>query len=206
MEPYHRPNHQSLARLGRFHRNATTADVSTQILIIMSAYPIRYSALDIKSAISDTAQRLTKEGVLTSDTVYIVLLNGGVWFASHLFDALQEPSNEVYYISCHSYHGKTRGELKWDYLPELPIQDKDVVVLDDICDSGQTATAVVRYLNKTAKRVSILTLLKRSTTCLDEDIRLYSCITDPTADFFVGCGLDDNGKNRMLPYIGIVEK
>ncbi|MBQ7192236.1 MAG: hypothetical protein IJS00_05115 [Paludibacteraceae bacterium] len=169
------------------------------------SYPIKYSSATINDAIQTMAKQLVANQIVTDQTVFIVLLNGGVWFASHLFDALGDLPNEVYYAKCHSYDGQTRKELMWDYQPQMNITGRDVVVLDDICDSGQTATAVVRALQQSVKSVAVVTLLKRETTHIN-DIPLYSCITDHTDDFFVGCGLDDNGRNRMLPFIGIVAK
>ena len=164
---------------------------------------IKYNSETIQSAIRLTAQQLVEQGVHTPHTVYIVLLNGGAWFASHFFDCLGNIPNIVYYAKCHSYEGQERQVLVWDYIPDMQLNGKDVVVLDDICDSGQTATEVVRYLQQYADKVTVVTLLKRTTTCLPDDISLHSCLTDDSQDFFVGCGMDDNGFCRMQPYISI---
>lgn len=167
-------------------------------------YPIKYDARFVQQAIKTKARQWCEANILTKDTVFLVLMNGGVWFAAHLFDCLDEIENEVYFAKCHSYDGAHQGTLVWDYLPEVNLQGRQVVVLDDICDSGQTATAVVRYLQTMTPNVSVMTLLSRTTTRLPEDIPLYSCIVDDSADFFVGCGLDDNSRSRMLPYIGVI--
>jgi len=169
------------------------------------AYPVKYTASDVQNAITTTTRELQKQQVLHADVLYVVMLNGGIWFASHVFDCLGAIDNEVCYVKCHSYEGKTRQELVWDWLPDIQVQGRDVVILDDICDSGQTATAVVRYLlSKQAHRVSVFTLIRRATTRIEEDIPLYACITDVSSDFLVGCGLDNNGRSRLLPYIGII--
>ena len=169
-------------------------------------YPVKYSASDVQNAISTTTRELQKQQVLNADVLYVVMLNGGIWFASHVFDCLGAIDNEVCYVKCHSYEGKARHELVLDYLPDVQMKGREVVILDDICDSGQTATALVHYLREQgASRVSVFTLLSRTTTKIEEDIPLYSCIIDPSADFFVGCGLDDNGHSRLLPYVGVIE-
>ena len=165
---------------------------------------IKYTTENIQSAIRRTAQQLVAQRTLNGNTVYIVLLNGGAWFASHFFDCLGDIPNIVYYAKCHSYEGQNRQVLVWDYIPDMQLNGKEVVVLDDICDSGQTATEVVRYLQQYADKVTVITLLKRTTTCLPDDIALHSCITDDSGDFFVGCGMDDNGRCRMQPYISVV--
>ena len=169
-------------------------------------YKVKYTTAQVNEAMDKTVSRLRNEGVLTSDTVYIVLMNGGTWFASHVFDRLGEPMNEVHYVKLHSYEGMSSGDIHWDYLPDMNLTDRDVVVLDDICDTGKTNKALYQHLQTRHPRsVRFLTLLKRATTCLPSEIRLYSCITDDSADFFVGCGLDDNGLGRLLPYVGVVD-
>lgn len=173
----------------------------------MKTYPIRYDAQTVSHHIDRTARALQEKGILTDETVYIVLMNGGCWFAMHLFDCLGDMHNTVYFVKAHSYHGTERGELSWDYLPQMDLNGKPVVILDDICDSGETVEACYRYLNENYRpdNVKVLTLLRRSTTRVSDAIELHSCIVDPTDSFFVGCGLDDNGEGRMLPYVGIVQ-
>ncbi len=171
-------------------------------------YPVKYSEAEVLTAIHSTAKALQQNGIINDQTVYVVLLNGGVWFASHLFDCIGETANEVYYVKCHSYEGAERRELVWDYIPKMDLKGKQVLICDDICDSGQTATEAVRYLKNElqAADVQVVTLLSRTSTRLPDDIGLTSSIIDPSDDFFVGCGLDDNHRSRMLPYIGIIEK
>jgi hypoxanthine phosphoribosyltransferase len=169
-------------------------------------YRVKYTASQVAAAITKAVSSLQAEGILAQDTVYIVLMNGGTWFASHVFDRLEEPHNEVYYVKLHSYEGTNSGTIHWDYLPEMNLEGRNVVVLDDICDTGKTDTAFYQYLQTCRpSSVTFFTLLKRTTTRLPEDIPLYACIEDNSADFFVGCGLDDNAHGRLLPYIGIVE-
>lgn len=169
-------------------------------------YRVKYTASQVAAAISKAVSSLQAEGILAQDTVYIVLMNGGTWFASHVFDRLEEPHNEVYYVKLHSYEGTNSGTIHWDYLPEMDLEGRNVVVLDDICDTGKTDTAFYQYLQtRRPSSVTFFTLLKRTTTRLPDNIPLYACIEDNSADFFVGCGLDDNAHGRLLPYIGIVE-
>jgi len=168
-------------------------------------YTVKYPAARISEAMDKTVSRLQEQGVLSRDTVFIVLMNGGSWFASHVFDRLAEPDNTVYFVKIHSYDGTASGTIHWDYLPEMDINARDVVVLDDICDTGKTDIALYQFLLRLQPHsVSFFTLLKRTTTSLPEEIKLYTCLVDDSSDFFVGCGLDDNGKGRLLPYVGVV--
>ena len=130
-------------------------------------YRVKYTASQVAAAISKAVSSLQAEGILAQDTVYIVLMNGGTWFASHVFDRLEEPHNEVYYVKLHSYEGTNSGTIHWDYLPEMDLEGRNVVVLDDICDTGKTDTAFYQYLQTCRpSSVTFFTLLKRTTTRL----------------------------------------
>ena len=134
-------------------------------------YRVKYTASQVAAAISKAVSSLQAEGILAQDTVYIVLMNGGTWFASHVFDRLEEPHNEVYYVKLHSYEGTNSGTIHWDYLPEMDLEGRNVVVLDDICDTGKTDTAFYQYLQTCRpSSVTFFTLLKRTTTRLPEEI------------------------------------
>lgn len=169
-------------------------------------YRIKYSQALVAERIQSTVRELRESGVINDQTMFLVMLNGGVWFASHLFDAIPDMMNEVEYIKGHSYSGQNHGELVWDVRPTAAIQNRQVVVLDDICDTGNTTNSIYDALKGMAKEVCFVTLLRRTTAKLNEGVRVYSCIEDDSDDFFVGCGLDDFDRGRMLPFVGIVEK
>lgn len=166
-------------------------------------YKVKYSEQVVRESIARMADQLRQQGVLADDVVYLVMMNGGTWFASHLFDCLGDMENEVHWIKGHSYNGQERGELKWDYLPKFNVQGKRLVVLDDICDSGATINAIYHYFQGAAAKITFVTLLQRANTQVEKGIDIYSCIMDDSEDFFVGCGLDDNDTGRMLPYVGV---
>lgn len=169
-------------------------------------YRIKYSQPFVREQITKTVRGLIENGTINEQTVFLVMLNGGVWFASHVFDNIPDMLNEVYFIKGHSYSGQSHGELVWDYLPQMSLENRQVVVLDDICDSGNTTSAIYQALRPMTSRISFLTLLRRTSAKLAEDLELNSCIVDDSDDFFVGCGLDDYDRGRMLPFVGVVEK
>ncbi len=169
------------------------------------SYPVKYSASFVRERIAQTVSELRATGVINDRVVFLVMLNGGVWFALHAFDCIPEMPNEVYMLKGHSYSGKQRGTFYWDYFPDLNLKEREVLVLDDICDSGATVNTLYHFLQPKAAKVSFFTLLKRSFAVVEDGIELYTCIEDDSHDFFVGCGLDDNGLYRMLPYVGVVK-
>ncbi len=169
-------------------------------------YEIKYSEQTVALAIKEMANRLKEDGVFTEDSVFLIMLGGGLWFATHLFDNWGRMNNEVYFLKGHSYNACNRQQFTWDYMPDVDFTGRHLVVLDDICDSGATVRHIYDLLRDKAASVRFVTLLERMPSRLPQEIKLYSCIRDDSTDFFVGCGLDDNDKGRMLPYVGIVPK
>ncbi len=164
-------------------------------------YPIKYDEKTVQAAIDRVYEQISP---LTENTVFLVLMNGGVWFAHELFRRFHDIPLEVYYAKASSYSGKQQGELNITYMPEVDYIGKHVIVLDDICDSGHTIEAFYNYLKaQNAASISFATLIYRvGASSLSKEIHLVSGIEDASGDFFVGCGLDDNNQARNLPYIG----
>ncbi|MCQ2342345.1 MAG: hypothetical protein MJZ75_02470 [Paludibacteraceae bacterium] len=172
----------------------------------MNKYPIKYSKFRVRRAIRRMAKRLKKNQVIGPDTVFVVMLNGGVWFSSRLFDCLGDLTNEVYYLKGHSYNAQSREDFVWDYIPDVDFTGRDIVVIDDISDSGETLKAVYNKLNGIARSFAAVTLLQRIPRALPEEIPLYSCIDDASSNFFVGCGLDCEHGGRLLAYIAVARE
>ena len=166
-------------------------------------YRVKYSEQEVSAAIKRLADGIT----INEDTLILVLMNGGLWFAHELVERLHDRTVEVQYVKVSSYRGKTRTSLKLEYFPHIDWAQKRIIVVDDICDSGQTLCMMSEELKKyNPISIRFVTLLQRTHRMqLTDDIDLVSGICDESDDFFVGCGLDDNGKARYLPYIGVVE-
>ena len=165
---------------------------------------VKYEAAFVSERLKQTVKELQTRGVLNDSVVYVVMMNGGVWFAMHVFDCMPDMRNQVYFMKGHSYNGIIRERLIWDYFDIPSLEGRDVVVLDDICDTGNTSRAILKMLQRRkAKSVHFFTLLSRTTTDTS-GLVLDSCIVDDSDDFFYGCGLDSQGScDRMHPYIGV---
>jgi len=167
-------------------------------------YKCKYSRLSVRLSIRQMAKKLQREHLISDDTIFLVMLSGGVWFASKLFDALGDMPNSVYYIKGHSYTNNERGQFIWDMMPDIDLKGREVIIIDDICDSGETLLAIQQLLQaQEVGRLTAVTLLKRCPCQVEQHLTLYSCIADSSKDYFVGCGLDDKGHSRLLRYIGV---
>ena len=166
-------------------------------------YKVKYSQQQVSSVITDLAKKIH----VTENTVFLVLMNGGAWFAHELISRLNDMSVRVEYAKVSSYHGKERGQLSINYMPDVDWNGKSVVVLDDICDSGNTLNCIYEWFKQyqIADIRFVTLILRKHRMQLDKGVTLLTGIEDESDDFFVGCGLDDNSFARYLPYIGIVD-
>lgn len=124
--------------------------------------------------------------------IFLIVLGGSLFFAANVI-----PDNltcEIDYIRLSSYQGIERKELKLLYEPILDMQDRDIIIIEDIVDSGITIEYLHNYLkSKNAKSVKVVSLLyKKSSTNLVD----YGLIQIKEDDFVVGFGLDYNGLFR----------
>ena len=137
----------------------------------------------------------------------IALLTGSLMFMSDLLRRIPLPL-KLDCLSVVSYHGKaqTSGEVIFKQLALPDVTDRDILIVDDILDSGHTLAAVCEKL-ETAKPRSVrvcvlLSKKKQRARCVDTDYVGFE-IED---EFVVGYGLDFRERYRNLPYIGVLRK
>ncbi len=136
------------------------------------------------------------------DPCFVVMLKGAFVFAADLVRA-SGLGGEVCFVRTSSYSGtESEGTVKLLVAPEPQlIRDKDVVLVEDIVDSGLTMQAFLPMLHELSPRsVTLVTLLhKPEAQRVDVPIDLIG-FTIPSK-FVVGYGLDYNGLGRHLPGI-----
>lgn len=136
----------------------------------------------------------------------VCVLKGGVFFTCELSKRLTVPvSMDFMSVSSYGADTKSSGVVKIIKDLDESIQDKDVLVVEDIVDSGRTLSYLLENLkNRKPRSLKLCTLLdkpERRVVNVDVD---YTCFHIPD-EFVVGYGLDYAQKYRNLPYIGIVE-
>ncbi len=137
----------------------------------------------------------------------ICVLKGGVFFSCELAKYIDVPVT-FDFMAVSSYGSGTESSGVVKIIKDLddPITGKDVLIVEDIIDSGKTLAYLVEILKKrNPNSIKICTLLDKPARRVEKSVNVdYSCIQIPDS-FVVGFGLDYDQKYRNLPYIGVVE-
>ena len=137
----------------------------------------------------------------------IGLLKGSVAFMADLMKRINLDFS-IDFIVASSYGSGTEssGRVKIVSDLTLPVQGKDVLIVEDIIDSGNTLNFVMNYLmTKGANSVKVCTLCDKPSRRKVPLVPDY-CGAEIPDEFIVGYGLDYDEKYRNLPYIGILKR
>ncbi|HIX59533.1 MAG TPA: hypoxanthine phosphoribosyltransferase [Candidatus Blautia gallistercoris] len=136
----------------------------------------------------------------------ICVLKGGVFFACELSKRITVPVT-LDFMSVSSYGDDTKSSGVVRIVKDLdePLEGKDVIVVEDIIDSGRTLSYLMEILRgRKPASLRLCTLLdkpERRVRKVDVD---YTCFEIPD-EFVVGYGLDYAQKYRNLPFVGVLE-
>lgn len=136
----------------------------------------------------------------------ICVLKGGSFFMCELAKRITVPVS-LDFMSVSSYGGDTKSSGVVKIVKDLDesIMDKDVLVVEDIVDSGRTLSYLLEMLrDRGPKSLRLCTLLDKPDRRVIEVPVDYTCFQIPD-EFVVGYGLDYDQRYRNLPYIGIVK-
>ena len=138
----------------------------------------------------------------------IVILNGSIFFATELAKRIELPMT-IDFMSVSSYGSGTvsSGEVKIKKDLECSIEGENVIVVEDIIDSGNTLSKLMPLLKaRNPKSMTLCTLLdKPERRVVDDVVCDYTGFVIPDK-FVVGFGLDFDQRYRNLPFIGCVEE
>jgi len=133
-------------------------------------------------------------------------LTGGVIFLTDLSRRLGNNAT-LDFLRVSSYHDgtETTGLINLDCHPKLDLKGKEVLLVEDIVDTGQTLAYLKGYLqNKGAARVRVCALLDKPARRQVNVNADYVGFTIPD-EFVVGYGLDYAQRYRNLPYVGVLK-
>ncbi len=142
------------------------------------------------------------------DTTPVVLglLKGCIPFMSDLTRKIDIPM-ELVFMSVSSYHGgiKSSGDVKIKMDLDIPIHGRDILIVEDIVDTGNTIVTIIELLkHRGAKSVKMATLLDKPEGRTRPYQPEYVGKVIPK-EFVVGYGLDYNEFYRNLPYVGVLK-
>jgi len=162
------------------------------------------SAERIEKAITEVASAISVD-YRDKDPVFIVILKGAFVFASKLLLKLDFPLNiDFMIISSYGSSKSTSGNVRIEEDITINIENRHVVILEDIIDTGTTMKYLLQKLNaNNPKSVKIATLLDKPSRRVCKIEADYRCFEIPD-EFVVGFGLDHAQYYRNLPFIGTV--
>ena len=162
------------------------------------------SEAEIRDTVADLAARISND-YAGKRLLLIGVLKGAWVFLADLARALTIPC-EVEFLRVSSYRDfREPGELELTSDLSMPIDAYDVLVVEDILDSGKTLSVLLGHLqSKNPRSLSLCALLDKPSRRVIPVQAAYVGRVIPDA-FVVGYGLDYAQRYRALPYIGVLE-
>ena len=153
-----------------------------------------FSEREIQKRVSELGKEIT-EDYKGKELLVLCILKGSIIFTADLVRKIKTPLTVEYISAKNSKHNS---------LPDY-IKDRDILIVEDIIDSGKTLSYLVDYLLlKGAKSVKTATMLDKPSRRVVDFTPDY-CGREIPDEFVVGYGLDYDEKYRALPYIGILK-
>jgi hypoxanthine phosphoribosyltransferase len=160
------------------------------------------SADQITNRIAELAKEIDAD-YDTREPVLVGILKGAAMFMSDLARAMERPSTmEFMAVSSYGSGTQTSGVVRILKDLDRDIAGQDVLIVEDIIDSGLTLSWLLKNLRaRTPASISIVTLLRKPEAVrVDVDVKYVGF--DIPNEFVVGYGLDYAERYRDLPYIG----
>ena len=171
----------------------------------MERIEVMLSEAEVDARIKAIGEQISKD--YEGREVHLVcVLKGGTFFMCELAKRITVPVS-LDFMSVSSYGNETKSSGVVKIVKDLdePLKGKDVIVVEDIVDSGRTLSYLLEMLHDRGPRsLKLCTLLDKP------DRRVVHVNVDYTGfqipdEFVVGYGLDYAQKYRNLPYIGVVK-
>ncbi|MGN0213923.1 MAG: hypoxanthine phosphoribosyltransferase [Muribaculaceae bacterium] len=139
--------------------------------------------------------------------LFICVLNGAFIFAADLYREVNLPHSQITFIRYKSYDGMcSSGELRQLMGLQEDIEGRNVIVIEDIVDTGTTAAELMNVLvEHNPKSIKLATLLFKPNSIINQVLPDYVGFNIPSK-FIIGYGLDLDGEARNLSDIYILSK
>ena len=182
-------------------------DVAASELYPGDIKSVLVSAADIHARTTELAAEVGRDYASTQqDLLLVTVLKGAVMFVTDLARAIPLPT-QLEFMAVSSYGSATSSSGVVRILKDLDrdIADRDVLIVEDIVDSGLTLSWLLRNLaTRGPKSLRVCTLLRKP-DAVRTDVEIAYVGFDIPNEFVVGYGLDYAERYRDLPYIGALE-
>lgn len=173
--------------------------------VLSDLHRVLLSAESIRARVTEMARQIEADYEGKVITV-VVLMDGALFFVSDLLRQIDLPIRLVT-LGASSYHGGTEssGQVKINWPTGVEFGGHDILLLDDILDTGLTLSALRERLleeKPTSLRTAVLLDKKRPR---EHDVPLDYCGFEIEDEFVVGYGMDYQGRFRNIPCIGILK-
>ena len=155
---------------------------------------------EIEERIAAIAERMNKD-YEAKCPLLVAILNGAFIFAADLVRHLTF-EHEIQFAKFSSYEGmSSTGKVKELIGLNIDIADRDIIIVEDIVDTGVTMSNLIpKFREKGARSIEIAALLVKPEK-LTVDLDIKYCAMEIPNDFIVGYGLDYDGLGRNYPDI-----
>lgn len=160
----------------------------------------------LSKRIEEIAEKICKD-YNNEEIVLVCILKGAVYFAVDLSKKITNSEVILDFMKVSSYgnNTKTTGKVELKIDLSTNIENKNVIIVEDIIDSGYTLNYLYDYLKKkNPKTLKICVLLDKKER-REKEIEVDYTGFEIENKFIVGYGLDYADKYRNLPYIGYIE-
>jgi hypoxanthine phosphoribosyltransferase len=165
-----------------------------------------FTVKQIQDKVAEIAAEISTDYSESKDLVVVPILKGAFMFASDLVRQIKVPLTIDFVLASSYVQSESSGDVTLHCGLRENIRDKDVLLIEDIVDTGVTLNYLrERFMQKGPRSVKICGLLnKEGRRTVDIDID-YQGFDIPNI-FVVGYGLDYDNKYRNLPYIAEFRK
>ncbi len=166
---------------------------------------IEYTEEEIQKRIKILGKQISSD--YDDELILIPILKGGLNFA---YDLMKHIENDISidFIKSKSYSlSRKITSPNIQYNPSINIKDKDVILVDDFVDTGETLLKLYSHLKVYEPRsIKIAAVIIKPDNPKISQIEKYFLWNEKPKGFLVGYGLDYDEKYRNIPYIGFLKK
>ncbi|WP_127718170.1 hypoxanthine phosphoribosyltransferase [Halobacteriovorax sp. HLS] len=166
------------------------------------SYPVLFSKEVIQKRVKELGEQISKD-FHGEELVVIGVLKGSFIYCADLIRELNLPVH-LEFMSVSSYEGtESTGNLRVNLDINVDVAGKNVLLVEDIVDTGLTISSLVEsFKKKNPKTLKVSSLLYKPAR-LEHKVEIDYLAFEIEDHFVIGYGLDFNGRFRELPYVGI---